>query len=158
MWKTILLILPVLVPSWRFFKTIEPSPRVQWALFSTRGDTAGHWHEFRPRPEDLSPVQMLKRLFWNPAWNESLFLVSCAERLQEQPTDHSINEIRRRVLREIARQSIKSAGKLLQFRLVFVHRDGATLSKEVVYLSDHFPVTCTDKDAGTNTDPGWDAH
>lgn len=141
MWKTVLLILPVLLPSWRFFKTIEPSPRVQWALFSARGDTSEHWHEFRPRPAYLSPFQMFRRLFWNPAWNESLFLVSCAERLQEQPTDHSINEIRQRVLREIAQLPIKSAGMLLQFRLVFVHRDGARLTKEILFLSDHFPVT-----------------
>lgn len=84
---------------------------------------------------------MVFRLFWNPAWNESLFLVSCAERIQEKPTDHSINEIRQRILREIWRMPIDTTDKLLLFRLVFVHRDGANLSREIVFLSEPYPVT-----------------
>ena len=141
MWKTIFLILPVLVPSWRFFKTIEPSPRVQWTLIPDCGDAVADWHEFRARPENVSPSQMLFRLFWNPAWNETLFLVSCAERIQEHPTDHSINEIRRRILHEFVRTEIDTSGKRMQFRLVFVHRDGTKISKEIVFLSETFAVT-----------------
>jgi len=141
MWKTIFLILPVLVPSWRFFKTIEPSPRVQWTLIPDCGDAAEDWQEFRARPENVSPFQMLLRLFWNPAWNETLFLVSCAERIQEHPTDHSINEIRRRILHEFVRTPIDAVGKRFQFRLVFVHRDGPKISKEIVFLSETFPIT-----------------
>lgn len=156
MWKTILLILPILIPSWRFFKSIEPSPRVQWGLTSADTMTPINWQEFRPRPAYLSPFQIFRRLFWNPAWNESLFLVSCAERLQEHPTEHSINEIRQRILRDIAHipalptnsnspqnHSTKNhnTDKILQFRLLFVHRDGAHLIKEVLFISDRFPVT-----------------
>ena len=145
MWKSIPLILPVLIPSWRFFKSIEPSPRVQWAFTQTGGDAATNWQEFRPRPAYLSPLQMLRRLFWNPVWNESLFLVSCAERIQVEPTEHSINEIRRRVAQEITQVQIKSADEnktpTFQFRLVFVHRDGAQISKEIVFLSEPFAVT-----------------
>lgn len=158
MWKTIALILPILVPSWRFFKTIDPSPRVQWVLTSAGADAPKaplNWQEFRPRPAYLSPLQMFRRLFWNPVWNESLFLVSCAERIQECPTDHSINEIRQRILREIMRipASVTKTGttesstessttdKMLQFRLLFVHRDGAQLTKEVLFISERFPVT-----------------
>ena len=141
MWKTIFLILPVLVPSWRFFKTIEPSPRVQWAFTPAGSDIAVDWQEFRARPETVSPLQMLLRLIWNPAWNESLFLVSCAERIQESPTDHSINEIRQRILADIAKTSIKATGRKLQFRLIFVHREGTEMSTEIVFLSETFPVT-----------------
>lgn len=145
MWKTILLILPILIPSWRFFKSIEPSPRVQWGLTSADTMTPINWQEFRPRPAYLSPFQIFRRLFWNPAWNESLFLVSCAERLQEHPTEHSINEIRQRILREISQMPASaippSTAKMLQFRLLFVHRDGAQLTKEVLFTSDQFPLT-----------------
>jgi len=141
MWKTIFLILPVLVPSWRFFKAIEPSPRVQWALISPPDDAAFEWHEFRARPETVSPLQMLLRLFWNPAWNESLFLVSCAERIQESPTDHSINEIRQRILNDILMDPVEATGRRLQFRLIFVHREGTEICKETAFLSDAFPVT-----------------
>jgi len=38
-------------------------------------------------------MQMSGRMFWNPSWNESLFLVSCAERLLQNPTPHSEDEI-----------------------------------------------------------------
>lgn len=141
MWKTIFLILPVLVPSWRFFKAIEPSPRVQWALLPVHGDAAVDWQEFRARPETVSPRQMLRRLFWNPAWNETLFLVSCAERIQEIPTEHSINEIRQRILDDIIKREIDATGKKMQFRLVFVHRVGTEISKEIVFISEMFPVT-----------------
>lgn len=145
MWRTILLILPILIPSWRFFKSIEPSPRVQWGLTSADTVTPINWQEFRPRPAYLSPFQIFRRLFWNPAWNESLFLVSCAERLQENPTEHSINEIRQRILREIAQMPASatnpSTAKMLQFRLLFVHRDGAQLTKEILFTSDQFPLT-----------------
>lgn len=36
-------------------------------------------------------------MLWNPVRNESLFLVSCAERLIEHPTVHSEEEILKRI-------------------------------------------------------------
>lgn len=140
MWKTLALILPVLVPSWRFFKTIEPSPRVQWAFVTGSDDALAQWQEFRPRPTHVSILQMLRRLFWNPAWNETLFLVSCAERIQDQPTDHSINEIRHRIAREITQQPTEVKGETFHFRLVFMRREADKLLSETVFLSKEFPL------------------
>ncbi len=40
-------------------------------------------------------------MFWNPEGNESLFLVSCAERIMENYTPHSENEILKRIARDI---------------------------------------------------------
>ena len=134
MWSLLNLLLPALVPSWRFFKSVEASPRVQWTL-----DPVGmseQWREFRPRPERLSVLQMIARLFWNPRWNESLFLVSCAERLQQEPTDHSVREIRHRIWADLNRASnLPSVPKAFRFRLVFVQRKGSTLAEQVVYHS-----------------------
>lgn len=141
MLKTLPLILPVLIPSWRFFKAIEPSPRVQWALLTGNGDLTGKWQEFRPRPMAITPFQMLCRLFWNPAWNDALFVVSCAERIALNPTAHSIAEIRRRILSDIEQMPIDSTGKLMQFRLVFVQCDETGLSQDVLFLSEAVPAS-----------------
>ena len=134
---TLSLLAPALFPSWRFFKDIRPSPRVQWALVD---GTPLEWREFRPRPASVSPFQMLLRLFWNPVWNEALYLVSCAERLAERETEHSVREIRVRVGREIGRLSPDAGARQFQFRLVFVERGGDGLRQDILYLSPPFPV------------------
>jgi len=136
MLKTLALVLPALVPSWRFFKAIEPSPRVQWAVFDVGEPPT--WREIRPRPENVLPFQAVLRLFWNAAWNETLFVVSCAERIQEQPTPHSIGEIQQRLRGDIRRRGIDASGMRLRFRLVFVHRERTELVERVVFLSDEF--------------------
>jgi hypothetical protein len=140
MLKTLALILPVLIPSWRFFKAIEPSPRVEWALRAKGDSAAVVWHPFRPRPLKVTPLQMVTRLFWNPDWNDALFVVSCAERIEQEPTDHSITEITRRIQQDIARMPMDATADLLQFRLVFVHREGTDLVREIVFLSDLVPA------------------
>ena len=135
------MILPVLIPSWRFFKSIEPSPRVQWAALSMAGDADPVWRAYRPRPADVAPLEMLWRLFWNPAWNEDLFVVSCAERIRNDPTPHSINEIQRRVIREIDQTQTGVSDRWFQFRVVFVHRDARGLIQEVLFVSEAFETT-----------------
>lgn len=136
------LLLPALMPSWRFFKSVDPSPRVEWALLKDVEDTPAHWQEFRPRPQHLTLRAMAQRMLWNPRWNESLFLVSCAERLTLAPTPHSEKEILRRISAEIAR-SLPPAEQLsfVLFRLVFLDRseDGGIV-KAVTYQSEPQPL------------------
>jgi hypothetical protein len=98
---TIKLLLPALIPSWSFFDIISASPRIQFALLKTENETILEWREFRPRPKHQSFMQMLKRLLWNPKWNESLFLVSCAERIMEQDTQYSIDHSETEILKRI---------------------------------------------------------
>ncbi len=83
MLHTLKLLLPALLPSWNFFDVIAASPRIQFCLLTKENEPPPEWHEFRPRPEKLTLIQMLKRILWNPQWNESLFMVSCAERIIE---------------------------------------------------------------------------
>ena len=109
------LYLPVLFPSWRFFKEIEPSARVEYRVGS------GPWSPATARPRRVGPLAMLGRLFWNPHWNETLYLVSCAERLVSEPTDHAAAEIRARVAR---RERVSGR---LGFRLVFHDRNGRSV-------------------------------
>lgn len=140
MLKTLALVLPVFFPSWRFFKSIEPSPRVEWAAIPAGGAAPLTWREYRPRPIRLRPHQLLWRLFWNPDWNDALFVVSCAERIQAEPTPHSIEMIQRRIAYDLHQKRIEPEGELLQFRLVFVHRLHARLVRDVVFVSDLFPA------------------
>src|ERR1700679_1033555 len=115
MLKTLKLLLPALIPSWRFFDVIAPSPRIEFVLLNTRQATVDNWREFRPRPMYLPMREMLKRMFWNPRWNETLFLVSCSERLMESGEEHSAKEIARRIQTELSQKTTP----FLQFRLVF---------------------------------------
>lgn len=137
------LLIPALLPSWRFFDFIAPSPRVQFALLNNGGATELEWQEFRPRPAQLTFWHMLGRLFWNPVWNESLFLVSCAERLMEQPTVHSENEILKRIRHELMNTpgASVSGATSLQFRLLLVQRQGSTLQESVVFHSRVEPLS-----------------
>ena len=70
MLRTLKLLLPALVPSWRFFDTIAPSPRIEYALLRNAEEppSSDDWREFRPRPARQSAIRMLGRLLWNPVW------------------------------------------------------------------------------------------
>lgn len=134
MWSTIALAIPILVPSWRFFKTIEPSPRVEWTCVGT--DHPPVWQELFPRPEHVSLPQMLLRLFWNPTVNERLYMVSCAERLMETESLHSLRALQARVRAAVGDIPAQEA----QVRIVFVSRVGGTIHRETLYQSAPFPV------------------
>lgn len=133
------LLLPALIPSWNFFDVIAPSPRVEYALTASAADAPdalGEWQAFRPRPEHVSVAAMLSRLVWNPRLNETLFVVSCAERLIDHPTDHSQDEIFRRIAADLARQPDAALlPACLSFRLVFLSREGEAIDSEVLFQS-----------------------
>lgn len=123
MLRLIRLLLPVLFPSWRFFKDIAPSPRIE-----LRGD-GGRWTRLEDRPAVVSASQSFGRLFWNPAWNADLFLVSLADRLASEPREDIEKQLHTRLSPHLTdRQSA-------EFRLVFVSREGDALVEEVVYQS-----------------------
>lgn len=134
--RALRLLLPALIPSWAFFKAVEPSPRIEWRLLSDTSEAPPAWQEFRPRPAHISLFQILIRLFWNPRWNETLYLVSLAERLMIAPTTHSVEEIERCLTAE-ARRSTPTSGRpnRLQFQILFVSRDQDVLTETVTYLS-----------------------
>ena len=112
---------------------IAPAPRVEYALLASPGDTNCTWREFRPRPEQVSLATLLKRLVWNPRWNQTLFVMSCAERLAEDRTPaHSEAELFKRIAADLALEPQDPARPWLCFRLVFVSRDGEALAEEVM--------------------------
>lgn len=129
--KTFDLLMPVLIPSWRFFMTVGPSPRVEVSI-----DGAA-WRESHPVPAHVPVQQMISRLFHNPERNTQLYLVALAERLVAVPNGpmgaHSQAELKRLIAERHGAE-----GDALQFRLVFVVRDGAELISETVLESEPF--------------------
>ncbi len=76
---------------------------------------------------------MLGRMVWNPRWNQSLYLISCAERLLENATPHSEKEIRDRIAASLALSP--HSKPYWQFRLALVSRDEAGIRKDIAFIS-----------------------
>jgi len=135
------LLLPTIAPSWRFFDSVSDSPRVDYAVLAAPDEGAEHWQEFRPRPAVLTPITMVRRLLWNPQWNENLFLVSLAERMVSPATPeadaHSERELLLRVARHLHRHGACDHRAYLQIRLRFVSRaeTGNEVVSHIAYLS-----------------------
>jgi hypothetical protein len=108
-------------------------------LFGKKDENLGTWVEYRPRPERLSSWSMLKRLFYNPTRNETLFIASCAERLiknEQEYGAHSIAEIFARIEQDIAHGLLKREGQYLQFRLAFISLQKQGLEKHILFVSE----------------------
>ncbi len=128
------LILPVLFPSWRFFNRIGPSPRLEYGF----GEQPSLWHEFRPRPQAVHWLTGLRRLFYNPQWNEYLFMTCCAERLLEESSQLLVDEIFARLLWAIAKGEIAvpEGEARLSFRVLIVERSATGVTRSLAYLAN----------------------
>lgn len=140
MLQTMKLLLPALIPSWRFFDVIAPSPRIEFSLLKSEEETPTKWQEFRPRPVLLPVSTMIKRIIWNPHWNESLFLISCAERLIENSAEHSHSEILHHMRSSLGPEPTKSC---FRFRVTLISRNKTELQKEIVYTSAAYKLKST---------------
>lgn len=137
------LLLPAIVPSWRFFDAVRASPRVEYRLQD--GASEGAWREFRPRMQVLTLRDMARRMVWNATANETLYLVSLSERLTGLTSDAAtIAHAERELLRRIARDLLRSHAPAdrLQVRLRFVTRDSVAQPDggEIGYLSAPVPL------------------
>lgn len=129
------LLLPALIPSWNFFDVIADSPRIEYAHLSSPKAQDRAWREFRPRPAQVSPVQTLARLVWNPRWNEALFVVSCAERLLAEPTAHSKDEIFRRIAADLVDRG-ETDRAWLAFRIVLLSEQDGAIVRETAFVAE----------------------
>ncbi|MGB7183884.1 MAG: hypothetical protein WBD51_18230 [Burkholderiaceae bacterium] len=127
------LLLPALIPSWRFFDWIAPSPRIEYSVVDSPETQSDIWQEFRPRPQKIALASTLGRLLFNPRWNETLFVVSCAERLADQADKHSAEQIFYRIAADLPDARGEA---FLRYRLVFLSRADSGISRETRYRSD----------------------
>jgi hypothetical protein len=134
MLRTLSLLLPALVPSWRFFDVIAPSPRIEFRRMRRGEDLSQDWQEFRPRPQRLSFATMVGRLFWNPRWNESLYLTGCAERIIDERSTRLTDEVLLRIRADFA-PNADEPDVLLQFRIVVLTPTRNGIEKEEKFRS-----------------------
>lgn len=76
---------------------------------------------------------MLRRILWNPEWNKTLFLVNSSERLIAAPTQHSQQEIRRRIMRDLMHSTRHPRPQPYCIFDCFLDRVGPDLIKSVEY-------------------------
>lgn len=141
--RSLALFLPALMPSWRFFEVIRPSPRIEFALLGDAEGQGSDWRAFRPKPKRLAALVLLDRLFWNPLRNEDLYLLTCAEKLEEGEDAHCRDAILRSIRSELRSREPEEQATL-QFRIATLRRDGEALRREIVYLSPPEPPPSPD--------------
>ena len=131
------LLLPVIFPSWRFFSSIGPSPRIHIAFLQEENDEPNVWQEFRARPAKVRFKNGLWRLLHNPEWNETLYINTCAERLFEGYSEMRETEIMRRILAAIHSGEIKvdAAKSFVTYRISAVMREGQVLTQPVTFVA-----------------------
>jgi hypothetical protein len=137
--RSLTLLLPALAPSWRFFPVVASSPRIEFRAPRATGFDEADWREFRPAPRDVSFGAMMKRMLWSPERNETLFLVTCAERLLSGEIEFARREIASRVARRMpAPPAGRERAPFLQFRLILVGGHGSEFRRDIAYVSPVF--------------------
>jgi len=130
------LFLPALFPAWRFFDLIGPAPRIEVQMLADADDDDAPWVEFRPRPERLTVAAVLGRLFWNPWWNDTLYLANCAERQIRDPAPQAERAIRSRIVGDLHNPAALSGpARFFRYRLVFLGRVQGEVAQVVAHVS-----------------------
>lgn len=134
------LLLPILFPSWRFFSSIGPSPRIDVAFVVEKNAEPQMWSPFRPLPEAVGFAVGARRLFHNPSWNEQLYINTCAEHLFEEPSDFYAQEIGVRLVNSVFNKEISadSTSRYLVFRIRAITVEAGQVRNDVVFISRPF--------------------
>ena len=134
MLKSLKLLLPILAPSWQFFKEIAPSPRIEYKLENNKTLEA-NWVELTARPEKISLLNNLKRLFYNAEWNEYMFMINSAESLIIEASEEKEKDLLDRIIKYLLEKNIDLTNQELKFRLVFINRKNKELKQHILYES-----------------------
>ena len=148
--RVLRLVLPVLVPSWRFFDSIGPSPRLeyQWRAPDAPEDPAQAWTPWVLTPARVGVGTMFARLLFNAARNEALYLLACCERLVDDASHHAEQEIAARLAAHLKNERLAAhlreerlaAPGLVRFRIVEVYPEAGQLQRQVAFVSAPFAV------------------
>ena len=139
--RALSLLLPVLMPSWRFFALVAPSPRIEYTFLPGPKGEAENWQAFRPIPNKLGLLETLERLVANSHWNDSLFLTSCAERYLQDASRRHYDYIVARLRDDLGASQVSClTQRHFQFRIMLVYRDQDDIIEEEVHRSDILPM------------------
>ena len=137
-------LLPALIPSWRFFDDVGPSPRIEYCLLPDE-QAAPHWQPFRPNAQRIPLTRLLLRLIWNPQRNESLYLLSSSEKLLEQNSTQAQDVIASRIAQALHSGEVPAqpSARLFRFRLLVVTRDNDMLACHEGFVSPAYALSRT---------------
>ena len=135
-------LLPILFPSWRFFSSIGPSPRIEVGFVADKNSEPQEWLPFRALPQSISFPMGLQRLFHSPLWNERLYINTCAEHLFEGHSEFREREIGQRLVVAVLNKEIVADDEFhyLVFRIRALESEVGQVSDEVVFISKSFAL------------------
>jgi len=136
------LLLPILFPSWRFFSSIGPSPRIEVGFTADKNCEPQQWGPFRPLPKRINLALGVRQLFHNPLWNEHLYISTCAEHLFEGYSEFREREIGQRLVAAVLNKEIGSNGEFqyLMFRIRALGPEAGQMRDEIVFISKPFAL------------------
>lgn len=134
-------LLPALIPSWRFFDAIGPSPRIEYCLLAD-DSSASDWQPFRPHPQHLPLLQLFRRLLWNPARNEALYLLSSCEKILARDSAQAQQVIAGRIAQALQSGEIPLPEGMhrLRFRLLEVEREAGAILQHERFVSPAYAI------------------
>jgi hypothetical protein len=134
--QNIKILSPALFPSWRFFDTVVPAPRIEYRILQSPQKKPSRWEKLYPKPFQVSLLQKIISIFWNPRWNEYLFLINCVESFIKKPTKKNEVEVVKLIKAELARKSIKFNDiSHFKFRLLLLFREDTKLKEHIHFES-----------------------
>ena len=136
------LLLPILFPSWRFFSSIGPSPRIEVGFGVDKNSELREWLSFRPLPKRINFTLGIQQLFHNPLWNERLYINTCAEHLFEGYSEFREQEIGQRLVAAVLNEEIVADGEFhyLVFRIRALESEAGQVRDDVVFVSRPFAL------------------
>ncbi|HEY0894426.1 MAG TPA: hypothetical protein VGE32_15305 [Cellvibrio sp.] len=136
------LLLPIFFPSWRFFSSIGPSPRIEVGFVADKNSEPQEWLPFRPLPKKVNFSLGMQQLFHNPLWNERLYINTCAEHLFEGYSEFREREIGQRLVAAALNKKIAVDGEshYLVFRIRALESEAGQVRDEVVFVSKPFAL------------------
>ena len=136
------LILPIIFPSWRFFSSIGPSPRIEMGFAVDSQSEPQEWLPFFLLPKKVNFITGLQRLFHNPVWNDFLYINTCAENLFEGYSEFHEREIGMRLVDAVLNGNISINGKFnyLRFRIRALEASAGKVNDGVVFISRAFSL------------------
>ncbi len=135
-------LLPILFPSWRFFSSIGPSPRIEVGFIADKNSEPLEWLPFRPLPKKINFTLGIQQLFHSPLWNERLYINTCAEHLFEDYSEFREREIGRRLVAAVLNKEIVVGGEFryLVFRIRALEFEAGQVRDDVVFVSKPFSL------------------
>ena len=110
--KTLTLFLSAIISSWQFFKEAAEAPVLEISFNDE------NWDVLSLRSDKRTFLGFLGGIFYNPKWNEALYIMDCAERLLTDISQRNIDELMDRVVLYLKSRNLLNSSQL-KYRLLY---------------------------------------